>query len=64
MGKNFFDGEVELGTIFIETGEPARLLLYKNEKLIPVKPNTTYRISNDKGYSTRTRMLMIIIKTI
>lgn len=53
VGKNLFDGEVELGTIRSSTGEPdAAPFCVRTKNFVPVKPNTTYRISNDKGYST------------
>lgn len=53
VGKNLFDGEVELGTILGSTGEPSTSsACVRTKNFVPVKPNTTYRISNDKGYST------------
>ena len=52
-GKNLFDGELELGTLSSESGEPSdnnRCLRSKN--FINVSPNTSYVFSNDLGYTT------------
>jgi len=53
VGKNLFDGEVELGSIASSTGVPVTSSSsVRTKNFVPVKPNTTYLISNDKGYST------------
>lgn len=51
LGKNLFSSEMELGTLNNSTGLPAtETNCIRTKDYISVNPNTTYIISNNKGY--------------
>ena len=52
LGKNLFDGKIELGSIGNTTGLNSNAnSCIRSKNYIEVEPNTTYTISNDKNYS-------------
>lgn len=52
LGKNLFDGEVELGSINT-SGNVSTNNALRSTNYIKVKPSTQYTISNDLDYTTR-----------
>lgn len=49
--KNLCDGLLETGSYFTSTGNPAVAAdKIRNVNAIPIKPNTAYMLSNNKGY--------------
>lgn len=52
IGKNLFDGELELGSIVARTGEPEPSdVCLRSVNFIKVRPSTPYAITNDLGYT-------------